>query len=185
MVKRKKRTSRVLASFDASTLIGLPVMVFGAVEEIDEGLPEGPAIAIPQLEELMASAAVARCQLAPRLSGREVRTLRGLLDMGQADLAGAIGGDIVVATISRWENDTKSANPAVEKLVRLLACERLKIQAAGVPYDAVALIGLVVTERDRKMAPLEFRRTRTRVGPSIEECWTTTALEAPLAKRAA
>jgi DNA-binding transcriptional regulator YiaG len=182
---RRKRKVRILDRFDASPLVGLAVVTLKATEEIDEGLATGPEVFLPQIESLTASAAVARCLLAPRLTGQEVRRLRHLLDMTQAELAVALGGEIVVQTISRWESETKNVSAAMEKQLRWLVCEWFKHQAPGVAYDPVALIALKLTERERKMAPLEFRRARTTVGRSIEEHWTTTALATPAAKKAA
>lgn len=86
---------------------------------------------------------------------------------------------------SRWELETTAASDYAEKLVRLLVCERLKDKVPGVAYDPLAVIGLKLTERKTRMAPMEFRYVRTRIGQSLEEQWTTTALAAPAAKAAA
>lgn len=67
----------------------------------------------------------------------------------------------------------------------LLVCETMKGQAPGVPYSALDLIGLKLTERGKKMVPMEFHYTEEKVGRSIEGRWTTTAQASAAAKKAA
>lgn len=82
-----------------------------------------------------------------------------------------MGGSTAVATISRWETEEKGIGEAMEKVVRLLTCETLKGKAPGVPYDPKTIIGLKIGDRRPKMAPMEFRQSRVKVGRSIEEVW--------------
>jgi hypothetical protein len=168
--------SRILKRHDVSDLVGLPVVVLDAAREFDE--TDGPATGVPRFEELAAAAAVTRCQMAPGLRGAELKTLRKILDMTQAALSAALGGGTAVVSISRWEGEEKGIGEAMEKVVRLLVCETLKSRAPGVPYDPLTIIGTKIGERRGKMAPMEFRRTRAKVGRSIEEMWTLASVAA-------
>lgn len=111
--------------------------------------------------------------------------MRNILDLTQPALSAALGGKAAVTTISRWEKELRDIGEEYEKLIRVLVCERLKGQAPGVPYDVLALLALPLGSRVKRMAPMEFRRTQVKVGRSIEEQWTTTALATLQAGKAA
>jgi hypothetical protein len=64
---------KAIDRYDATDLIGLPVVVIGAALEIrEDDDTDGPSIAIPSLEEFGAAAALARCQMPQRLRGFDV-----------------------------------------------------------------------------------------------------------------
>lgn len=115
-----------------------------------------------------------------RLRGAEVRALRSILDVTQPEFSLALGGKTAASTISRWETEAIGVGEDIEKIIRLLVCERLRHLAPGVLYEPVVLIALKLTDRKTRMAPMEFRRSTLKDGRSIEEVWT-----GPLALRVA
>lgn len=57
-----------------------------------------------------------------RLTGQEVRFLRGLLDMTQAELGGALGKD--AQTVARWERGKTEIPPTEDIAVRQIYLEK-------------------------------------------------------------
>lgn len=171
--KGGRSARRLLERYDASALIGLPVIAVGAVFEVREPDDvDGPSIAIPNIAGLSAAAALARCLSPLRLRGREAKALRKIVGLTQPELCVAIGGDTAVETISRWETkDDRPVSAYVERLVRLAVCERLKALAPGVAYEPLNVVGLKIVDRAKKMAPMVFRQERRKVGRTIEATW--------------
>lgn len=164
-----KEKSRVIKRADVTDIIGLPIVVLDAAREFDE--PEGKFIGVPREKELAAAAAIVRCQLAPSLTGVELKTIRTILDVTQAAMSEALGGGTAVVTISRWEGEDKGISDTAEKMLRILFCERLKALAPGVAYDPMTVLGLKIGARQKKMPPMVFRQEQRKVGRSIEATW--------------
>jgi len=173
--------SKLLKREDVSDIVGLPVVVLDAAREFDED--DEPAIGVPHLEELSAAAAVTRCQMAPRLRGRELRVMRKMLDLTQPALGEALGGIANVASMSRWESEAMAIDDRAEKLLRILVCQRLAPRAPGVSFDLDALLALTLTKREARMTAMEFRQVKKKVGHSVEDVWVTAVAAA--AKKAA
>ena len=72
--------------YDATHLVGLRTIVCNTALEYDFGGGE-KAIEVPSLEELMASAAIARCLMPVKLKGSEIRAMRHIMKMTLAEIA--------------------------------------------------------------------------------------------------
>lgn len=128
-----------LGRYDASTLLGLNVvLISGAKEvvEIDEDGKETSFVEIPNLDELSAAAALVRCLMPHKLRGSEIRSLRKIAGMTARELSEAMGGQTALETISRWENEAEFAGGYAEKVLRLAICERVRARAPGIDYSA-------------------------------------------------
>ncbi len=150
---RDGTTERRLHGHDVSDLMGLSVVLDGAIE-ITESDGE-VSTEIPDPEGLAAAAAVARCLIPIRLQPSELRALRHIADWTASDLAGMLGEKTAAETISRWETGKQSMGGYVEKVFRLLVCEHLHGRAPGVDYTAGAIARLVILDPARSDA--EFK----------------------------
>ena len=158
---------KTIGRWDATALIGLPVIVIDAAVEIAEPAEEGgPSIAVPALEEFSAAAALVRCQMRQRLRGAEVAALRKIAGFRQRAMSDAIGGETAVETISRWETADKPVGTYIERLVRLAICEAVKDRAPGVAYAPTVILALAMVEAKR-VPKVELRRVRTRAGSMV------------------
>jgi hypothetical protein len=154
-----------------SHIVGLPVLIqipgLGP-GEVPEPVPDGDGLA--------AAAAMARCHMAPRLRGSELKALLRILDMTAQGLSVAMGGDPAGETIQRWANETKTIGGHADKLIRLLVCERLRARAPAIGGGPLALIGLKLTEPEADIAPMEFRRLSVKVGRSSQQMWALASI---------
>jgi DNA-binding transcriptional regulator YiaG len=129
------KARRVLPEYDATTLVGLRIIVHGAaIEHTNEG--GEISVEVPKVEELAAAAAVARCLAPVRLRGYEIKAMRKIMDLTLAELAKRLDPHTAPETISRWENEAQPMGGFAEKLLRLLVCEDLHHKAPGVAYNA-------------------------------------------------
>ncbi len=123
----------VLETYDASSLVGIRTLVSNAaIRRISSTGEE--TIELPKLNELLAAAAVARCLLPVRLSGRELKALRKILGLTLSEMAERLDQRTAVETVSRWESGSQPIGPYVEKVIRLVVCEELKDRTPGVSY---------------------------------------------------
>lgn len=164
MKKNHPPAGKTIGRYDATALIGLPVVVIDAAmsftEKDDIG---GPSIAIRRLDEFSAAAALARCQMPQRLRGTEVAAIRKIAGFTQRALSDSIGGETAVETISRWENHDKPVTTYIERLVRIAICEVTRQLAPGIAYDAAALLALKMTEAKRvPLVELRIARVKSR-----------------------
>ena len=116
--------------------------------------------AIPDLEGLARAAAIARALNPARLSGKEVRFMRRVLDMTQKDFAEKM--DLSAEHVSRWENDRNpnGVGGMSEKLVRHNVCALLHKDGVC-DYDPKAIVNLQLTPApENGIAPLGFVRVR-------------------------
>ena len=82
----------------------------------------GPVVQVANASKLDRAIALAIVRRQSRLTGQEVRFLRGLLDMTQAELGAALGKD--AQTVARWEKD-KTEIPVTEDIaVRQIYLEK-------------------------------------------------------------
>jgi DNA-binding transcriptional regulator YiaG len=177
---------RTLERYDATALIGLPVVVLNSAQEIrekDEDGKEETYIHVPDLDNLAASAAVAQCLMPRRLRGAELRAIRKIMGMTARELSEAMGENTAAETISRWENENGVPGGYAEKLLRLTVCENLKSKAPGIAYDAEKLIRTKFVETDRstpmaKDPRLEFHRVLVRSDGNLDDSWAEMKLAA-------
>lgn len=162
-MKQTAPKGKTIGRWDATALIGLPVVVIDAAIEIAEpGDEDGPSIAVPLLDEFSAAAALVRCQMKQRLRGEEVAALRKIAGFRQRALSEAIGGETAVETISRWETGDKPVGTYIERLVRIAISEAVKARANGVSYSPSTILTLSMV--DAKRVPrIELRRRAGRV----------------------
>lgn len=76
-------------------------------------------VAIPHIEQLHEALVRHLIEKATRLTGHEIRFLRGHLNLTGAALARLMG--ISPTTVSRWENDQSPIGTTADRLLRLIA----------------------------------------------------------------
>lgn len=135
---------RVLDEYDATVEVGLRTVVHGAaIERTHEG---ETTVELPQIDKLLATAAIARCLMTVRLRGPEIKAMRKIMGMTLADLAGRMDERTAVETVSRWEKENQPMGGYAEKLLRLLICEELREHAPGADYNASMISNLRVKD---------------------------------------
>jgi DNA-binding transcriptional regulator YiaG len=125
----------VLEQYDASHIVGLRIHVHNAaIRRVDE---DGEAtIELPDLQKLLASAAVARCLMPVRLKGWEIKAMRKIMQLTLAEMAERLDERTAPETVSRWESEAQPMGGFAEKILRLVICEGLHEDAPGVDYNA-------------------------------------------------
>jgi len=83
----------------------------------------GPAVRVANAGKLDRAIALAVVRHQKRLTGREVRFLRRLLDMTQQELGGALGKD--AQTVARWEKGKTELPPTEDIAVRQIYLEKM------------------------------------------------------------
>ena len=137
--------------YDATALIGIPTTLVDAVVEYDDD-----SIEIPQLDMLLATAAVVRALAPTQLIGAELRILRHAMNLTGSEFAEAIGlSDKSV--VSRWENDRTRIGGFTEKVIRQLVLNLLGDLAPGVEVAKNAIPGMRIQLRKPSEGPLRIR----------------------------
>ena len=103
---------------------GVVVKVLNAVQVLRCDNCKTEMLAIPDMDGLCRATAISRSLNPVRLSGREVKFLRRVLDMTQVKFAEAM--ELAPESVSRWENDARGIGGACEKLVRHNICAIIK-----------------------------------------------------------
>ena len=107
------------------TQLGVPVILMNAVREARcEICGTIESTLIPNLNGLIASAAVQRVSIPIRLNGEEIRFLRKALNQSGMELAETLG--VRNELISRCENDVEPMGPHLERNFRSLVYLRLR-----------------------------------------------------------
>jgi DNA-binding transcriptional regulator YiaG len=104
------------SGLDNVELIDLPVY------QDDKG---EKCITIPNVNELHKAIAKTILTRHGGMSGKELRFLRTMMHLTQAELAKVVSRD--AQTIGRWERGPFENDPTAEALIRLMAAERLEI----------------------------------------------------------
>jgi len=126
-------------------LLGLPypVTILNAVVvRKDSTTGEVLGHAIPDLEGLAAAVAMVRLLIPVKLGPEEIKFVRKTLDMPAKRLAEDLNVD--PSTYSRWENGSQVPGEYVERLLRIYACEVLKLHAPAVNYEASMITSMRV-----------------------------------------
>lgn len=79
----------------------------------------GEGYTLPRIAELHRLLALALASKRGRLTGPEVRFIRGVLGLRGKELARRMG--VTPVTVSRWENGKEPLGPTTERLLRLMA----------------------------------------------------------------
>lgn len=164
---------QIMKEYDVTTMVGLNTVVHGAVlfNESDD------TVEVPNLNELMATAAVTRALVPIRLRGAEMKAMRKIMGCTLADLAGKLDGKTAVETISRWESEAQPMGGYAEKLFRLLVCETLKERAPGIAYDGSMIAHLKVVDPwmgnpEFEVPPLHFCQVRLKERGVMRDAWS-------------
>jgi DNA-binding transcriptional regulator YiaG len=150
---------------------GVVVKVLNAVQVYRCGSCDSEIVAIPDMDGLVRSVAIARALNPVRLAGPEVKYLRRVLDMTQVDFAKAM--DLTGETVSRWENDARGIGGTCEKLVRHNVCAPIYKEARGRPYDAsvIANMEFRTLKKGKSLPPIEMVRVRVPDNDDRESEW--------------
>ena len=133
---------------DATPEIGIPITLFDAVQEDNDGTLE-----IPCLDMLLATIAVARALTPIQLVGLELRFFRHVLHLTGAEFARAI--DLSDKTVvSRWENGKTRPGGFTEKVIRQLILNKLAQHAPGIEIPENAIPGMRIRQREVSEGPL-------------------------------
>jgi len=141
---------------------GVVVKLLKAVEVLRCDKCKTEMVAIPDIDGLGRATAISRALNPVRLSGREVKFLRRVLDMTQAKFAEAM--ELTPESVSRWENDARGVGGACEKLVRHNTCALLYKAAKGRPYDPAVITNMRFVELPDgiELPPIEMVRVRVK-----------------------
>jgi DNA-binding transcriptional regulator YiaG len=136
------------------------VKILNAVQVLRCDKCKNEMVAIPDMDGLGRATSISRALNPVRLSGREVRFLRRVLDMTQVEFASAM--DLAPETVSRWETDARGIGGGCEKLVRHNICALLYKDAKGRPYDPAVIANMRVVElpEGTVLPPIEMIRVR-------------------------
>jgi DNA-binding transcriptional regulator YiaG len=151
---------------------GVVVKVLSAVQVLRCPTCASEMVAIPDMDGLARAAAIARALNPVRLAGHEVKFMRRVLDMNQAEFAKAM--ELTAAeTVSRWENDARGVGGACEKLVRHNVCALLYKEARGTPYDpaVIALMEFASLPEGSRIPPIEMVRVRMHHDSRQADSW--------------
>ncbi len=99
------------------------VILVGLAECVDD---EGETcVTIPHINQLHKAIATGIVMRNGGMSGGELRFLRTMMGMTQAELAKAVNRD--AQTVGRWERQEFENDPNAEALIRLIAMDRLAL----------------------------------------------------------
>ena len=149
---------------------GVVVELLNAVQVFTCAECKCEVVAVPDHDGLARAAAISRALSPIRFSGREVKFLRRVLDMTQAEFADAM--DLTAETVSRWENDARGVGAACEKLVRHNACAFLYKEALGRAYDPAVIANMkFVPPAEKAMRPMRMVRVRVQDNGPNATAW--------------
>jgi DNA-binding transcriptional regulator YiaG len=93
--------------------------------------------AIPRLSRLMDTIVRSLIKKEDRLTGKELRMIRGHMGLEGTDFAALLG--VARETLSRWENGHEAIGPQADRLVRVVVAQVKGIKDFAV--DSLASIG--------------------------------------------
>ena len=102
-------------------LIGLPMITLVEIEVDACGNCGEYEIAIPHYERLIDIVTLALLNKKGRLSGREIRWLRGQLGWASSKLAEHVG--VSPESVSKWENGRMNQTGTADRLIRLIVAK--------------------------------------------------------------
>ncbi len=158
---------------------GVVVKVLNAVQVLRCAKCGVEMVAIPDMDGLGRATAISRALNPVRLSGREVKFLRRVVDMTQVKFAEAM--ELTPESVSRWENDARGVGAACEKLVRHNICALLYKDAKGRPYDPAVITNMRIVELADGVVLPPIEMVRVRISTSTDagaDSWGEMALAA-------
>ena len=169
--KCKGLMEKSIKSEHTEDLGGVVVKVLNAAQVYRCRSCDDEIVAIPDMDGLVRSVAIARALNPVRLAGAEVKYLRRVLDMTQVDFAKAM--DLSPETVSRWETDARGIGGACEKLVRHNVCALIYKATKGRPYDASVIANMEFRslKEGKSLPPIEMVRVRVPDNDTQENEW--------------
>jgi transcriptional regulator with XRE-family HTH domain len=107
------------------TECGLDNVVLVGLEECTDDLGEN-CVTIPRINKLHEAIAMSVLTRRGGMTGAELKFLRTLMGMTQAELGKIVDRD--AQTIGRWERGEFENDPNAETIIRLVAAERLRLK---------------------------------------------------------
>jgi DNA-binding transcriptional regulator YiaG len=158
---------------------GVVVKVLNAVQVLRCEKCKTEMVAIPDMDGLARATAISRALNPVRLSGREVKFWRRVLDMTQVEFGEAM--ELKPESVSRWENDARGVGGVCEKLVRHNICALLYKNAKGRPYDPAMIANMRIVElpAGTVLPPIEMVRVRISTSTDTDgDSWGEMAIAA-------
>jgi DNA-binding transcriptional regulator YiaG len=120
--------------------LGIPIVIFNSVyKNVCKNCGEESHL-IQYPDRLIAAAAVGRCKMPLKLTGKEIKFVRKAMDMSSKELAEHL--DVAAETFSRWENDKAPIAPMNEKMLRLSACIKLGSLAPAMDFKIQDILNM-------------------------------------------
>lgn len=134
---------------------------------------------IPDSEALFRAAALARVMYPVQLRAREIRFLRSVLDLTQAQFAEAVGLDSA-ETISRWEKGVRGIGGYADKLVRygVHALLHKLVPAAEYDPEEIAKMRIRQATDEEQLPPVVCERVIVKHDHKREDSWDALQLAA-------
>lgn len=154
---------------------GVHIGLINSIKKINCGSCGEETVTIPDVEGLIAAAAVYRCTVPIRLNGAEIKFLRKSIEMSAKELAKIL--DSRPETVSRWETDKEPIKASNEKLLRLLVGNLLKggehDAAPAIDFDEQEIINMnIIPVRAVQDNPImSFERTMMKVEKKKQMTW--------------
>ena len=161
--------------------LGLPypiILIDSAEEEIDPTTGDRIGVSVPDMEELVATVAVARALIPLRLDGQEVRFMRQAIGMTASAFAEAL--DLDKATFSRWENNKQTVGGWADKQVRFFVLTTLRDKVPELSAQGKDVVEMKVVDAPPNHWPIiELRRVPAHDGANDHnDVWDTLPLAA-------
>jgi len=127
---------------------------------------------IPNSRMLYAAVALKRVMVPFRLTAGDIRFLRAVFDMTQAQFADAIGLENA-QTISRWENGARPIGEHADRFIRYVIYALLHKAVPAADYDPNEILEMRVQElaNGQPLPPLVFDRVIINQDHRREEGW--------------
>ncbi len=135
-------------------------------------------VTIPDVEGLIAAAAVCRVMIPIKLNGAEIKFLRKVMEYSAKELSEIL--DVRPETFSRWENDKDQMPVLAEKVFRGLVGGFIKEgevdKAPAVDYDrqAINLMNITQLRLVSDQPLMNFERIKVKVEKKKQEAWDGT-----------
>ncbi len=127
--------TELIAAYEVPSM-GIPVTIYNSARQNKCACDE--EIIIPDMEGLIAAAAVSRVLMPAKLAAADIVFLRKALETSSKDLAAQL--EVTPETVSRWENGKIPIGPGSEKLLRLAVGVRLSEKAPGIVFKVEEVI---------------------------------------------
>jgi DNA-binding transcriptional regulator YiaG len=134
---------------------------------------------IPDMQQLVRAAALARAQIPVQFSGNDIRFFRRVFDMTQVEFATTMGLDSA-ETISRWENNVRGVGGYAEKLLRHGLCALLYKDVPAADYDPETVTRMRIRQLGpgEKLPPIVAERVLLKRDHQRAQSWDVPSLAA-------